>query len=200
MRQLITGLAAAAAVMTVSAAPAMACGGGLFQSSCSPCGYVSRCGGGGSYYGSYGYSSYNSGYYGVGYAYQTLPQQQYYYVNQGPVYSGPGNFAPVPTYQEAAVGYPLEYGYTGGPYANPVNYSYGGGYRSAGYGYAPRPAYRPWRPRPVYYGGYRPRPHYYTGYRPRMNYGYGYRPAPRVHYGISQYQHRGYGRPLRRMY
>src|SRR3981081_4012026 len=45
MRQLISGLVAAAAVMTVSAAPASACGGlGLF-SSCSPCGqaYVSPC-------------------------------------------------------------------------------------------------------------------------------------------------------------
>src|SRR4051794_41437281 len=47
MRQLITGMVAAAAVLTVNAAPASACGGfGLF-SSCSPCGasYVSSCGG-----------------------------------------------------------------------------------------------------------------------------------------------------------
>ena len=43
MRQMISGLVAAAAVMTVSAAPAMACGGGLFASSCSPCGQVSPC-------------------------------------------------------------------------------------------------------------------------------------------------------------
>ena len=44
MRQTIFGLAAAAALMmTAGAAPAMACGGGLFQSSCSPCGYVSPC-------------------------------------------------------------------------------------------------------------------------------------------------------------
>ena len=45
MRQMISGLVAAAAVMTVSAAPASACGGlGLFNS-CSPCGqaYVSPC-------------------------------------------------------------------------------------------------------------------------------------------------------------
>jgi hypothetical protein len=28
---------------------------------------------------------------------------QYYYVNQGPTYTGPGNFAPYPTYQESAV-------------------------------------------------------------------------------------------------
>jgi hypothetical protein len=30
---------------------------------------------------------------------------QYYYVNQGPTYSGPGNFAPYPTYQESALGW-----------------------------------------------------------------------------------------------
>ena len=47
MRQTISGLIAAVAVMAASAVPAMACGGGgLFQSSCSPCGqqvYVSPC-------------------------------------------------------------------------------------------------------------------------------------------------------------
>ena len=44
MRQTIFGLAAAAVLMmTAGAAPAMACGGGLFQSSCSPCGYVNPC-------------------------------------------------------------------------------------------------------------------------------------------------------------
>ena len=102
MRQTISGLVAALAVMTASAMPAMACGGGLFQSSCSPCGdpcaqtqaYVAPvvveqgcatgCG---------------------GWAYERLPDpvQQYYYVNQGPTYTGPGNFAPYPTYQEGAV-------------------------------------------------------------------------------------------------
>ena len=44
MRQTISGLAAAAVLMrTAGAAPAMACGGGLFQSSCSPCGYFDPC-------------------------------------------------------------------------------------------------------------------------------------------------------------
>ena len=45
MRQTISGLVAAVAVMTASAVPAMACGGGLFGSSCSPCGqtYASPC-------------------------------------------------------------------------------------------------------------------------------------------------------------
>jgi hypothetical protein len=40
-----------------------------------------------------------------GWAYERLPDpvHQYYYVNQGPTYTGPGNFAPAPTYQESAV-------------------------------------------------------------------------------------------------
>ena len=43
MRQTISGLVAAVAVMmTAGAAPAMACGGGLFTS-CSPCAYVAPC-------------------------------------------------------------------------------------------------------------------------------------------------------------
>jgi hypothetical protein len=29
--------------------------------------------------------------------------QQYYYVNQGPTFTGPGNWAPAPTYQEGGV-------------------------------------------------------------------------------------------------
>ena len=63
MRQMISGLVAAAAVMTVSAAPASACGGlGLF-SSCSPCGgaVFSSCGGYGGGYGR-GYGRYGGGY------------------------------------------------------------------------------------------------------------------------------------------
>ena len=100
MRQTISGLVAAIAVVAASAAPAMACGGGLFGSPCSPCGqaYVSPC--------AQGY-----------WAHERLPDpvqqyhhvshrvQQYYYVNQGPTYTGPGNFAPYPSYQEGAVSY-----------------------------------------------------------------------------------------------
>ena len=103
MRQTISGLVAAIVVVTASAAPAMACG--LFGSSCSPCGwaYVSPC--------AQGY-----------WAHERLPDpvqqyhhpshrvQQYYYVNQGPTFTGPGAFAPYPTYQE---GY-----YDRGRYAN----------------------------------------------------------------------------------
>jgi hypothetical protein len=138
MRQLISGLVAAVTVMAAS--PAMACG----YSSCSPCstGYVSPCAS--AYvapvatYG-YGYGGCNTG---CGWATERLaePTQQYYYVNQGPTYTGPGNWAPVPTYSE------------GGSYSRPYGYGYRGyrprvGYR---YGYAPR-----------YYGMRHAAPYYY---------------------------------------
>src|SRR5437660_265478 len=142
MRQMVSGLIAAAAAMTVSAAPASACGGlGLF-SSCSPCGQaaVSPCGQ--SYAQAYAPAfNYTSGYAGGcggcgggGVAYERLPElsPQYYYVNQGPTYSGPGNFAPLPTYQESAVSgwnaysRPYYYGYDGGPYGNAANHYYDG--------------------------------------------------------------------------
>jgi hypothetical protein len=83
MRQTISGLIAAIAVVTASAAPAMACGrGGGLHEGCA--------------------------------AYERLPdpEQQYrhayrgpkyYYVNQGPTFTGPGDFAPYPIYQEGAV-------------------------------------------------------------------------------------------------
>src|SRR3954468_24934538 len=92
MRTMISGMVAAAAVLTVSAAPASACGGlGLF-SSCSPCGVsYSSCGGGyGAGYGYGGYSTaYSAGVAGYGYgggcgggcgSYETLPvlSPQYY--------------------------------------------------------------------------------------------------------------------------
>ena len=89
MRQMISGLVAAAAVMFVGAAPAMACG----FNPCQPVAPVySGCNTG---CGGYGY--------GAGYgAYERLaePTSQYYYVNQGPTYTGPGAFAPTPTYRE----------------------------------------------------------------------------------------------------
>jgi hypothetical protein len=176
MRNVISKWVAAFAVVTATAgaAPAMACGGGLFTSGgCSPCGqaYVSPCGQ--SYGAGYGYA-------GVA-AYERLPDptpvtRQYYYVNQGPSFSGPGMLAPVPTYQETAIGwrgYGQGYGhgyrrgYYGGPYANPVNYSYAPAYRSpAVYSYPPR-----------------------SQYRARPSYRYGYSVQPRIRYGYSQ---RGY--------
>ena len=104
MRQTISGLVAAMAIMTASAAPAAACGG-LFtgytpcHTYVSPCAH--SCGGHHHYSGYYGGAYAQSGYY----AHERLPDPspQYYYVNQGPTYSGPGNFAPYPTYQESAV-------------------------------------------------------------------------------------------------
>ncbi|CAN5418638.1 hypothetical protein BH11PSE4_BH11PSE4_09390 [soil metagenome] len=207
MRQMIFKLAAAIAVVTAaSAAPAMACGNGLFSGGCSPCAqaYASPCSQG------YGQS------YGYGAGYQQLPDpaHQYYYVNQGPTFSGPGNFAPTQYYQETstpAVGYERDdSAYDGGPYANPVNHaSYARPYRHAavqysyqprvrhyGYGYnqrsyAPRYSHRSYAPR-------------YTqrSYAPRYAYHHRRFAGPRVmyapRYASPRYHH--YQRPLRRMY
>jgi len=127
MRQTISGLVAAIAVMT--AAPAYACGG-WYGGGCAPCAYVSPCGA----------------------AYERLPdpevqyhsaplaQPQYYYVDQGPTYTGPGNFAPYPVYRESGVSQP--------PY----------------YGYRTHHHYRPWHAHVGYRYGYRATPRAY-GYR-----------------------------------
>lgn len=168
MRQMISGLVAGAAVMFVGAAPAMACG----FSPCQPVAPVfSGCNTG---CGGYGYGA------GYGYGYERLaePTTQYYYVNQGPTYTGPGAFAPYPTYQEDAV-------------VAPANYGYGYGYRAAAvappaaYPYR-RPYYRPYR------YGYGPR----YGYLPRTHYGYG----PRYGYAHRYAPYYGGHRVLRRYY
>jgi len=118
MRRMISGLVAAIAVM--SAVPAMACGG-LFDSCAPPCGqgYASPCTQSQIPFSPppvvrNGYPGCNAG---CGWAaYERLPDpelqygsrerpHQYYYVNQGPTYTGPGQFAPVQTYREAAVIY-----------------------------------------------------------------------------------------------
>ena len=156
MRHLISGLVAAVAVM--AAAPAMACGftpcaapvyaapvQAYSYSGCNPCG---------------------------GWAHERLadpevqyaaPQQygsQYYYVNQGPTYTGPGDWAPRPVYREGAV-----YGYRhhyrpryshGGYYHAPRFHHYG----APRYGYAPRHAYMP-RYAPQYHYGHRVLRRYY---------------------------------------
>ena len=129
MRYTISGLVAAFAVVTASAAPALACGGGLFQGSCSPCGqeYASPCARAQVYVSpapTNEYSGCNTGC--GGWAHERLPDpvHQYYYVNQGPTYTGPGNFAPYPTYREGAVS-----GW--GAYRHRPHY----------YGYAPRHRY-----------------------------------------------------------
>ena len=140
MRHLISGLVAAVAVM--AAAPAMACG-------YSPCGYsipvpaytssgCNPCGGVGWGYNGYCYSG--QGY--VGNARLADPEQQYYYVNQGPTYTGPGDWAPRPTYHESSVSYgnPYYSGHVGG-------YGYGAyrhhhvGYGRAGYYHGARMGY-----------------------------------------------------------
>ncbi len=167
MRQMISGLVGAAAVMVVGAAPAMACGFG----GCSPCGgYVSPCAPIAAP--TYSYGGCNTGCGGWGFERLAEPSTQYYYVNQGPTYTGPGAFAPYPTYQEdAVVTYGDGYGYGAAAVgAYPYHHPY---YRPYRYGYGPR--YR-----------YLPRVHY--GYGPR--YGYVHRYAP-YHYGP---------RPLRRYY
>jgi hypothetical protein len=175
MRQTISGLVAAIAVMAASAVPAMACGGGLFQGGCSPCGqtYVSPC------EQSYVpepvyvpppapvYSGCNSC--GGGWGYERLPDpvreyhtaepvHQYYYADQGPTYTGPGNFAPYPVYREGGWGYRHHY-----------HHHYYGYAHSHGYGYRPHHGYAP---------------HHTCGY----GYGYG---APH-HYGYHQHALRRY--------
>ena len=154
MRQYLVGLAAAVAVtVTVASAPAMAgCGGCApvySYSSCNPCG-------------------------GTSWGYATLPapvqyysvQPQYYYVNQGPTYTGPGMYAPVASYQQRAVagwsGYSRGYyGYNGGPYANPSHHYYHG---------------MPAVSTPTVYS-------YRRAYRPSVRYGYSQRTvAPRYSY------------------
>jgi hypothetical protein len=100
MRQTISGLVAAIAVVAASAAPASACG--LFEFTC-----------GQSYVAAPVYSGCN-----CGGAYERLPDpayqygvqsypaiHQYYYADQGPTFTGPGDFAPHPTYQEGALPY-----------------------------------------------------------------------------------------------
>jgi hypothetical protein len=121
MRKTISGLVAAFAVIVAGAAPAKACGFG-----CSPCGYAGPCG---TYVQPYA-------------AYERLPnpevqyhsapiaQPQYYYVEQGPTYTGPGNFAPRRFYQEQGV---YDWGY------RPHHHRYGYHHHWRRYGYHYRP-------------------------------------------------------------
>lgn len=211
MRQYLIGLAAAAAVAVVSA-PAMAGCGGCGPaislpsfSSCNPCG-------GGGYAGGWGAYNYNGG--SWGYAtlpqpvqyYAVQPQAQYYYVNQGPTYTGPGAFAPLVSYQQRAVGgasgYGVGYyGYGGGPYANPVDHGYyGAAAVSTPTVYSYRRAYRPYYRPTVRYGyGHRwaaPRVMYAP--RPTVRYGYRHHVAPR--YSVAPHQYGPRPRVLRRYY
>jgi hypothetical protein len=176
MRQTIAGLIAGAAfAATMATAPAQACA------------VVDPCGGG------YRYSGY--GYHGYGYGYgvrERLPDPagpQYYWVNQGPTFTGPGNYAPVPTYQERAVigsryyGRPYRYGYDGGPYGNATSHYYDGAPGVQGpavysYRFHRRHHYRGYR---SYYRPYRATSRYYA--RPSLRYGHAARHgyAPRFY-------------------
>jgi len=106
--------------------------------------------------------------------------QQYYYVNQGPTYTGPGAFAPYPTYQESAVSgwdayrrRPHHYGYDGGRYANAVNHRYDSAPNIQGpviYSYHAH-RHHPWRTRVGY--RYRVGPSFRYGYAPHHGMRYG---------------------------
>src|SRR6185437_16123094 len=124
MRHWSNGMVAAFAVMTAGAAPAMACGWNPCASTYYAPSYIyeqtytstpaySGCGGCG------------TAVIGWGYEHLAEPSTQYYYVNQGPTYSGPGAFAPEPTYQEDVA--PTDYGY---------GYGYHHSYHGHHYGYA----------------------------------------------------------------
>lgn len=207
MRQMIAA-AAAAFALVVSAAPAMAC--------------YNPCAQGFNFGISSGYDSgYGAAYY-VGSHREHLPNPmgpwsvrgpQYYYVNQGPLYTGPGNLAPVPTYQERAVSgwyayrQPYYYGYNGGPYGNATSHYYDG-VRIQRPGIYSRRALRHHRyHRAVYHTprAVRPQPmrrphHRYQ--RPGTKYYYTSRPGPRVvqRNGYSGYaKQRGPARPHHRV-
>jgi hypothetical protein len=148
MRQMISGLVAAVAVIAAGVMPASACGDG------------SGCGNGRGY--GYGSSA----------EYDRLPEPspQYFFASQGPTYNGPAMFAPVPTYQESAVSgwgaynHNYYYGYDGGRYANATNHYYDGAPVADGpaiYSYSNRvhPRFRPGHAR---YYGYAP--HYSARY------------------------------------
>jgi len=147
MRNTIKALVAAFAVMTAGAAPAMACGFGGCCAAYSPCeSYVAPVYAAPTYSYSFGTGCGTCGTAGWGYAHLAEPTTQYYYVNQGPTYSGPGAFAPYPAYEESALpnyGYGYHYGYH---HHRPWHHSYH-------YGYAPRHyAYRHWGHEGYYWG------------------------------------------------
>jgi hypothetical protein len=108
MHQTILGLLAAIALSAAGAAPAMACGyGGCAQYGVFAGHYAPPHG--------YPYAGCAAGCGRAYYDYDRLadpetqyhsvvgPAPQYYYVNQGPTYTGPGAFAPYPAFREGAV-------------------------------------------------------------------------------------------------
>jgi hypothetical protein len=125
MGQRIKGLVAAFAVMTAGSAPAMACGWGGCCATANPCATTYAP----AYTYNYGGCGSCGGY--TGYERLAEPTTQYYYVNQGPTYTGPGAFAPVPTYEETAIPAYTGHGHHWRHYHHPYYHRYH-------YGYAPR--------------------------------------------------------------
>jgi hypothetical protein len=130
MRKTISGLVAAFAVVAAGISPALACDYGCAP--CNPCG---------------GYVQPYAGYERlpnpeVQYHHPVAPPQ-YYYVEQGPTYTGPGDFAPRRVYREEGI--------------------YGSGYHHHHYGYH---AYRhyPWHHHHWHSYGYHYRPHVLHSY------------------------------------
>ncbi len=66
-----------------------------------------------------------------------VAQPQYYYVDQGPTYSGPGNFAPYPAYEEGGVSgwrpYHHHHHYYGYARHHSMRYGYYGHFHHYGY-------------------------------------------------------------------
>jgi hypothetical protein len=95
----ISGLVAAIAIMAGGAAPASACERQVYAGPCAQV-YGPAYG----YFGCYSGCSVHERLPDPELQYHSVSRRpQYYYVNQGPTYTGPGDFAPYPTYQEAAV-------------------------------------------------------------------------------------------------
>jgi hypothetical protein len=201
MRQTMMGLAVAFAA-AASAAPASACG----YSGCNTPSWNYNYSG---FYGNYSYPACNAcgTSYGTPWRYGHLPYPaqpyasapQYYWVNQGPTYTGPGLLAPAPTYQERAVSgwdgygptsYGTQYSYGGGPYRGYQGDQGYQGYQPQGYSDdqtdATEPSYQSYAPTTTYSRPYpgMVTPRYYSSYR--------FRHALRFHrhVGWSRYSHR----------
>ncbi len=129
MRQTISGLVAILGLAVVGTAPAAACG----FTTCGACTAYAPCAPAYVYQPAYTYQpTYTYTYSGCGACgarYERLvePTTQYYYVNQGPTYSGPGAFAPYPAYRESALpayGYGYRHYYHGAGVSGPAVYGY----------------------------------------------------------------------------
>jgi hypothetical protein len=159
MRQTISGLIAAIAVMAAGTVPASACG--LFESTCGQIAVApvySGCGCGG--WAAHERLPDPELQYGYG---DEAALHQYYYAEQGPTYSGPGDFAPRRVYRETAV--PVWGGY--------YHHRYHHGWHGMRYGY---------------HHGYSLSPRGYYGEHHSMRYGYHGMPH-RYGYGMHMMRH-----------